>query len=62
MIKLKDICVDINRPKSLDDLKRLKNVCKIELKKSQIEKSKKDFLIMIINMVDNKLEKYLVLC
>lgn len=61
-LKIKGICVDINRPESLNDLKRLKNVCKTELEETQIEKSRREFLSMIVNMIDNKLEKTFELC
>ena len=62
MLKIKDIRVDINRPKSLDDLKRFKDVCKTELENTLIEKPRKEFLMMVVTMIDKRMEKPILSC
>tara|TARA_R110002096_G_scaffold144684_1_gene301807 strand:- start:18 stop:236 length:219 start_codon:yes stop_codon:yes gene_type:complete len=55
MIKLKGICVDINKSKSLDKLKQLKIVCHEELK--ECDKAKKGFIKFILRLLDDKLKE-----
>ncbi len=54
-IKIKGVCVDINRPRTQDDLNRLLNVCKSEVKTSK--GARRQFIRMIIKMIDRKLTK-----
>mgnify|MGYP006125137161 CR=1 FL=1 len=54
-IKLRGVCVDINKPRSQSDLTRLLNVCKSEILTAS--GSKKAFINMIIQVIDNKLTK-----
>tara|TARA_R110002012_G_scaffold1863_1_gene8956 strand:+ start:1562 stop:1789 length:228 start_codon:yes stop_codon:yes gene_type:complete len=54
-IKIKGVCVDINKPRTQEDLTRLLNVCKSEA--STASGPRKSFIIMIIKMIDNKLMK-----
>ena len=55
MVKLKNVCVDINKPKSIDKLKQLKIVCEEELK--TCNKIKKGFILFVLQMVNKKLKK-----
>ena len=55
MIKLRGVCVDINKPRSQQDLTRLLNVCKSEV--STASGSKKAFINMIMQVIDSKLTK-----
>jgi len=55
MIKLRGVCVDINKTRSQKDLNRLLSVCKSEV--STTSGSKKAFINMIIQVIDNKLTK-----
>lgn len=54
-IKLKNICVDINNPKSIDKLRELKDVCEKELK--SCNKIQKGFILFILQIVTKKLNK-----
>ena len=54
-IKLKGVCVDINKPRSKEALTRLLNVCKSEVK--VCKQPKKAFIKMLIKMIDKKLKK-----
>jgi len=54
-IKLKGVCVDINRPRTQEDLNRLLNVCKSEAKTAS--GAKKAFINMMIKMINRKLKK-----
>jgi hypothetical protein len=54
-IKIKGVCVDINRPRTQEDLNRLLNVCKSEA--STASGARKQFIHMIIKMIDSKLTK-----
>ena len=54
-IKLKGVCVDINKPRSKEAFTRLLTVCKREVETSV--GPKKDFIDMIIKVIDNKLMK-----
>mgnify|MGYP003627895108 CR=1 FL=1 len=53
-VKLKNICVDINKPKSIDKLRQLKTVCEDELK--ICTEIKKGFILFILQMVNKKLK------
>ena len=55
MIKLKGVCVDINKPRSVKDLTRLLTVCKSEVLTASGDKLA--FINMIIQVIDNKLTK-----
>jgi hypothetical protein len=55
MIKLRGVCVDINKPRSHQDLKRLLTVCKSEV--STASGAKKEFINMIMQVIDSKLTK-----
>ena len=59
-IKLKGICVDINKPRSEEALMLLRSVCKTEMGEASV--TKKAFLIMIIEIIDNKVKKEYQLC
>jgi len=54
-IKIKGVCVDINKPRTREDLNRLLDVCKSEAKTAS--QPKKSFIHMIIQIVDTKLKK-----
>ena len=54
-IKIKGVCVDINRPRTQEDLNRLLNVCKSEAKTAS--KARKAFIQMLIKVIDRKLRK-----
>ena len=54
-IKLKGVCVDINKPRSKEALLKLLKVCKTEY--SSAKQPKKGFIKMIISMVEKKLKK-----
>ena len=54
-IKLRGVCVDINKPRSQRDLSRLLNVCKSEV--STASGSKKALIQMIMQVIDSKLTK-----
>ena len=55
MIKLRGVCVDINKPRSQKDLTRLLTVCKSEVLTAS--GPKQSFIKMIIQVIDNKLTK-----
>lgn len=54
-IKLKGVCVDINKPRSKEALTRLLEVCKTEYLTAKL--AKKAFIKMLINMIEKKLKK-----
>lgn len=54
-IKIKGICVDINKPRSQKDLNRLLNVCKSEALTAS--GARRSLISMLIQMVEDKLMK-----
>jgi len=54
-IKLKGVCVDINKPRSKEALVSLLNVCKAEVNRSK--QPRKAFIKMFIKVIDKKLKK-----
>jgi hypothetical protein len=54
-IKLKGICVDINKPRELKELQILKTVCIGELEQSS--KPKKAFLNMVIRIINRRVKQ-----
>ena len=54
-IKIKGVCVDINKPRTLEDLNRLLNVCKSEA--STASGARKAFINMFIGIISKKLMK-----
>jgi hypothetical protein len=53
-IKLKGICVDINKPRNLSELLKLRVVCMTEYYTAK--KAKRELLEMIIHIIDRKVE------
>jgi len=53
-IKLKGICVDINKPRNLSELLKLRVVCMSEYYTSK--KAKRELLEMIIHIIDRKVD------
>ena len=54
-VKIKGVCVDINKPRTQKDLNRLLNVCKSEA--STALGTRKSFIQMTIDMLEEKLIK-----
>jgi hypothetical protein len=54
-IRIKGVCVDINKPRSKEALTRLLTVCKIEAKTAA--QPRKSFIKMLIPMIKTKLKK-----
>ena len=54
-IKIKGVCVDINRPRTQEDLNRLLNVCKSEA--STASQPRKSFINMFVQIIEKKLKK-----
>tara|TARA_R110002074_G_scaffold345874_1_gene516248 strand:+ start:146 stop:373 length:228 start_codon:yes stop_codon:yes gene_type:complete len=54
-IKIKGVCVDINKPRTQEDLTRLLNVCKSEV--STASQPRKSFINMFVQIIENKLKK-----
>ena len=54
-IKLKGVCVDINKPRSKEALTTLLKVCKVE--HLTAKHPKKAFIKMFINIIEKKLKK-----
>ena len=54
-IKLKGMCVDINKPRSKEALTRLLELCKTE--HLIAKQPKKAFIKMFINIIEKKLKK-----
>tara|TARA_R110002051_G_scaffold323362_1_gene416738 strand:- start:3597 stop:3821 length:225 start_codon:yes stop_codon:yes gene_type:complete len=54
-IKLKGVCVDINKPRSKEALTTLLKVCEVEY--ITAKQPKKAFIKMFINIIEKKLKK-----
>ena len=53
-IKLKGICIDIKKERSIEKLNTLIKICRIEQKSSSLPK--KEFLQIIIEMVSKRID------
>jgi hypothetical protein len=54
-IKIKGVCVDINKPRSKEALTRLLTICQIEVETAA--QPRKSFINMLIPMIKTKLKK-----
>ena len=54
-IRIKGVCVDINKPRSQNDLNRLLDVCKSEALIAT--GAQREFIQILINIIDKKLMK-----
>ena len=54
-VKIKGVCVDINKPRTQKDLNRLLNVCKSEAVVAS--QPRKSFINMFVQIIEKKLKK-----
>jgi len=53
-IRLKGICVDINKPKNIERLLKLQTACNEELK--SCNRAKREFIKVLLKLINNKLK------
>ena len=57
-IKLKGVCIDIKKERSIKKLQKLLEICKLEQVSSKLPK--REFLQIIINMIHTRIDLVLI--